>query len=51
MADNMFMNTITPSADCNKLLKLLDTQLNEPTNQNSIKTPKVVNPTNKEMLF
>ena len=29
-------------------LKRLDTQLNEPTNQNSLKIPKVVNPTNKK---
>ena len=27
-----------------------DTQLNKPTNQNSIKVPKVLEPTNKKML-
>ena len=31
---------ITPSVDHNKWLKRLDTQLNEPTNQNSRKVPK-----------
>ena len=29
----------------------LDTQLNEPTNQNTLKVPKVVKPTNKKMLL
>ena len=29
-------------------LKRLDFQLNEPTNQNLIKVPKVVEPTNKK---
>ena len=29
----------------------LDTQLGEPTNQNSIKFPKVVYPTNRKTLF
>ena len=28
-------------------LQLVDTQLNEPTNQNSIIVPKVIKPTNK----
>ena len=32
-------------------LKRLDTQLNEPINQNSIKVPKVVKPTNKKTLL
>ena len=31
-----------------KSLKLFDTQLNEPINQNLIKVPKVVKPTNKK---
>ena len=32
-------------------LKLVvETQINEPTNQNSIKVPKVVKPTNKKTL-
>ena len=34
----------------NLWLKRLITQQNEPTNQNSIKVPKVVKPTNKKML-
>ena len=41
---------ITPSLDYNYLLKCLDTQVNETTNQNSIKVSKVVKPTNKKML-
>ena len=32
------------------LLKRLDTQFNEPKDQNSIKVPKVVKPTNKKTL-
>ena len=32
-------------------LQLVDTQLNEPTNQNSMKVPKVVEPTNRKTLF
>ena len=39
---------ITPSVDHNKWLKRLDTQLNEPTNQNSIIIQKVVEPTNNK---
>ena len=35
-------DTITSSVDYNYLLKSLDTQPKEPTNQNSIKVPKVV---------
>ena len=31
-----------PSVDCNYWLNREDTQLNEPTNQNSIKVPKVL---------
>ena len=34
--------------DYNYWLKRLDTQLNEPTNQNSIEVPKVGKPTNKK---
>ena len=40
---------ITPSVDC--WLKHLDTQLNEPTDQNLIKDPKVVKSMNKKMLL
>ena len=32
-------------------LKHMDTQLKEPTNQNSIKVPKVVEQTNKKILL
>ncbi len=42
---------ITPSVDHNKGLIRLDTQLKEPTNQNSTKVPKVVKPTNKRTLL
>ena len=37
----------SPSVD----LKRLHTQLNEPTNQNLVKGPKVVKPTNKKTLL
>ena len=40
-----------PSADKNYWLKRLDTQLFEPTNQNSIKVSKGFNPTNKEASY
>ena len=33
------------------MVETLDTQLDEPTNQNLIKVPKVVNPTNEKTLF
>ena len=36
----MMIYKITPSVDYNKGLKRLDTQLNEPTNQNLIKDIK-----------
>ena len=42
---------IIQSSDYNKLLKRLDTQLNEPTNQKSIKVPKVVKVTNNKTLI
>ena len=38
------VNKITHSVDYNKCLKCLDTPLNEQTNQNLIKAPKVVKP-------
>ena len=44
-------NKITPSVDYNSWLKHLNTQLNEPTNQNSSKFPKEVKPTNKKTLL
>ena len=37
----MMILKITPSVDYNKWLKRLNTELNEPTNQTSIKVPKV----------
>ena len=40
---------ITP-LDYNQGLKRLVTQLNESTNQNLVKVPKVVKPTNKKTL-
>ena len=46
MADKlMYIPKINPFVDYNKWLKNLDTQLNEPINQNSLKVPKVVKPT------
>ena len=41
----------TLSVDYDQCLKPLDTQLNEPTNQNLIKVPKVVQPTNKKTFL
>ena len=47
----MMLHKITPSLDYNLWLKHLVTQLNKPTNQNSIKVPKVVKPTNEKTLL
>ena len=47
----MMINKFKSLLDNNYWLKLLDPQLNEPTNQNSIKVPKVVKPMNKKTLF
>ena len=44
----MIIHKITPFVDYNEWLKRLDTQLNEQTNQNLIKVPKIVEPTNKK---
>ena len=44
----MMIHKITTSVDYNYWLKCLNIQLNYPTNQNSIKVPKVVEPTNKK---
>ena len=47
MADTLMHH----SNDNTKIYPPVDyTQLNEPTNQNSIKVPKVVKPTNKKTL-
>ncbi len=56
MADNSstsptIIHKITSSVDYNLCLKRLDTQINEPTNKNSIKVPIVDSPTNKKTLF
>ena len=48
--ENLWDKTIpngNTSLDCNLWLKSLDTQLNKPTNQNSIKVSTFVRPTNK----
>ena len=37
---------ITPSVDQNVWLKRLKTQLNKPTNLNSVEVPKDIKPTN-----
>ena len=44
----MYITNVIPSVDYEYWLKRLDTKLNEPSNQNSIKVPKVV--TNKKTL-
>ena len=46
----MMIHKITHSVDYNLLLKRFETQLNKPTNQNSIKVQKGVNLTNKKTL-
>ena len=45
----MMIHKITRPVDYNKWLNHLDTQLNEPSNQNSMNVPKVDNPTNKKI--
>ena len=47
----MIIHKIASSVDYNYWLKRLDTQLNESTNQNSLKVPKVEKPTNKKTLL
>ena len=44
----MMIHKVTPSVDKKEWLNYLDTQLNELTNKNSMKVPKVVKPTNKK---
>ncbi len=44
----MMINKIIPSVDYNLELKRLGAQLNEPTNKNSMKVPKVVNQSNRQ---
>ena len=43
----MIIHKTIPSVDHKVWLKRLDIQLNKPTNQNSMKVPKVVKPNNK----
>ena len=45
------IHKITPSIDFTYWLKRLNTQLNDPTGQYSIKVPRVVNLTNKKTLI
>ena len=47
----MLKHKINPSIDCNYWLKRMDTQFDKTTNQNLLKVPKVVKPTNKKTLF
>ena len=47
----MMKHKITPSVDKNLWLKRLNAQLNKPTNQNSVKVPKVIKLTNKKTLL
>ena len=44
----MMIHKISSSVDYNYWLNRLDTQLNESTNQNSLKVPKVVKLTNNK---
>ena len=46
----MMINKIIPYADYNQWLKRSNAQLNEATNQNSLKASKVVKTTNKKKL-
>ncbi len=47
----MMIHNNPSSVDCNYWVNRLDNQLNEQTNQNSLKVTKVVKPTNKKMLL
>ena len=47
----MMIHKITSFVDYNKRLKRFDTQLYGPTNQNSVKVPKVGKSTNKKRLL
>ena len=52
MADKlMYIFNNYPSVDFDQWLKRLETQTDESNNQNSIKDPKVVKPTNKNLLL
>ena len=47
----MMIDKITPSVDYNQWLKRLDSQLNDPTNQNLIEVPNFIMPKNKKTLL
>ena len=47
----MMIHKIATSVDRNYWWKRLDTQLNDPNNQNSLKVLKVVKPMNKKTLL
>ncbi len=47
----LMIHYFTLSLFYNSWLKRLDTQLIEPTNQNLVKVPKIVKPTNKLKLW
>ena len=45
------IHKIITFVDYNMWLRRLDTQLDKPTNENSIKDPKVVEPTNRKRYY
>ena len=47
----MMIHKIAPAVEYNYYLNRLDTQINEPTNQNLILVPKVVKSKNKKTLL
>ena len=47
----MMLHKTTPSVNYNEWFKLLNTQLNESTNQTLIKLPKIFEPTNKKTVI
>ena len=47
----MIIHKNNPFVDYNYWLKLLNTQLNKPTNQHTVEVPKVIKPTNKKNLI
>ena len=47
----MMTNSIAPNVSCNKWIKRLDTQPYKIINQNYIKVPKVVKPTDNKTLL
>ena len=47
----MMIHKPNPSVDGNQWLNRLDTQLNEQTNQNSIKVPKIIKTINEKKFI